>query len=663
MKYYHHIFFVTLISLLSLSCFASKTHTVWLDELDLSNVDQSAGKALANQSMWRTPLMIAGETFQRGVGTHAASVFRIQLDGKTISFKAKAGIDDSAPEHELKQASSEFRIIGDGKTLWQSGIMKGGDKAKDVEISTKGIKSLLLLVDHTGDGIAGDRANWVDAQFEVQGKDPVSIKRKRENEYVLTPQAPQSPQINAPYIYGARPGRPFLFTVAISGEKPMEITADHLPEGLSINRQTGIITGKTNIKGSHQVTITASNQFGKDTRKITIEIGDRIALTPPMGWNSWNVFGADIDDQKIRDMADKMVHLGLVNYGYAYINIDDGWQGTRGGKYHAIMPNEKFPNMKALVDYVHSKGLKIGIYSSPWVQTFAGFIGGGADTRDGQVINSSRRYGEFSFVKNDVQQWTEWGFDYVKYDWVTNDIAHTSELTYLLEQSGRDIVYSISNAAPFELAEDWANLTNAWRTTGDIHDSWCSLTTIGFLQDKWQPYARPGSWNDPDMLIVGKVGWGKDIHSTHLSPDEQYLHISLWSILAAPLLIGCDMNQMDDFTLSILSNSEVIAVDQDQAGIQGKRIHADIQKQTEIWARPLHDGSIAVGLFNLADDQQNISISWDQLSINGQQSVRNLWKQKDEGTFTNNYSSMVPSHGVIFVKIKPIHNFATMNSK
>ena len=313
-----------------LSSFTTAPRIVWLDELDLSNVDQSAGKAIANQSMWKTPLSIAGEKFDRGVGTHAASVFRIKLDGKTVSFKASAGIDDSAPEHELKQASAEFIILGDGKIIWRSGIMHAGEKAKQIDISVKGIKSLILRVDHAGDGIAGDRTNWVNARFEVKGADPVSVKKEREHEYILTPAVARQPMINAPYIYGARPGNPFLFTVPVSGERPLNITATNLPEGLSIDSNTGIITGKAINPGTYTVHISAKNQYGETTKDLTLEIGEKISLTPPMGWNSWNIFGADIDDKKIRRMADRMVELGLVNYGYAYINIDDGWQGVRG---------------------------------------------------------------------------------------------------------------------------------------------------------------------------------------------------------------------------------------------------------------------------------------------------------------------------------------------
>jgi len=654
MKYHLTHLIILFYSLFFSLTINAQSRLVWLDRLDLKNIDQSAGSAQANKSMWKTPLIIAKDTFNRGVGTHAASMIRIKLDGKTTNFNALVGIDDSAPKHELLQASAEFLVIGDGIILWRSGIIHGGDKARKVDVAIKGVKSLLLRVDDGDDGIVGDRADWVNARLTVNGKDPIIVPRNKEKEYVLTPKEQKRPQINAPYIYGVRSESPFLFKVPVSGERPMKITAGNLPVGLSIDTATGIITGKIKLEGKYSVDIKATNKFGIATNRLTIEVGDKIALTPPMGWSTWNIFGEKIDENKIRLMADAMESTGLINYGYSYINIDDGWQGKRGGKYNAIMPNEHFKNMQALVDYVHSKGLKIGIYSSPWVQTYAGFTGGSADSINGAVVNPSRRYGKYSFAENDVKQWEEWGFDYVKYDWVVNDIEHTTEFNDLLKHSDRDIVYSISNAAPYNLAASWSDLTNLWRTTGDIHDSWCSMTTIGFLQNKWKQYAKPGSWNDPDMLVVGKLGWGKDIHQTNLSPNEQYLHFSLWSILAAPLIMGCDLTKLDSFTLSLLKNREVIAVDQDPEGIQGNRIYNDKDKQIEVWAKPLNDGSKAVGLFNLSEKKQRISVSWDQLKINGSKQIRDLWKQKDIGVFNNSFSAEVPVHGVIFFKISDL---------
>ena len=331
------------------ACSPTQTHEVWLDELDLSLADQSAGIARANQSMWRTPLVIAGDTFLRGVGTHADGVLRIRLDGKTERFSAKAGIDASAPRHELEKATAEFIVIGDGKELWRSGVMTAQDKAKEISLDTHGIRSLILQVSAAGDGITGDRADWVDARFAVAGKDPVTAYRDREAEYILTPKPDKAPHINAPYLYGATPGAPFRFIVPVSGERPIRITADKLPEGLTLDETTGIITGTAPDRGDYTINITAANRYGTDNNRLTIKVGDRIALTPPMGWNSWNVFGEDIDEQKIKEIADAMVALHLPDYGYAYINIDDGWQGKRGGKYNAIQCNEKFPDMKALV--------------------------------------------------------------------------------------------------------------------------------------------------------------------------------------------------------------------------------------------------------------------------------------------------------------------------
>lgn len=642
----------SLFILLFLSCTEPKI--VWLDELDLSKADQAAGITRANQSMWRTPLVIATDSFARGVGTHAFGVMRIQLDGKTQSFEALVGVDDSAPEHELKQSSMEFIVIGDAAVLWRSGVMHAGDKAREINVDLKGVKSLLLRTDHAGDGIVGDRADWVNAKFEFTGEAPYMVERKREADYIQTPEVSVVPLINAPYKFGAHPRNPILFTIPVSGERPMAFSVKDLPVGLVVDSSTGIVSGKMSKAGIYKLEVTATNAHGTDYREITLEVGEKLALTPPMGWNSWNVFGANISDEKIREMADAMVELGLTNYGYASINIDDGWQGKRGGKYNAVMPNEKFPDMKALVDYIHSKGLKVGIYSSPWVQTFAGYVGGSADTPDGEVINSSRRVGKYTFVENDVKQWAEWGIDYLKYDWVTNDIKNTTEMAEQLRKSGRDIAFTISNAAPFELAKNWAELTNAWRTTGDIYDSWCSMTTIGFMQNKWQPYAAPGSWNDPDMLIVGKVGWGDSIRVTRLSPDEQYVHMSLWSILAAPLLVGCDLSLMDDFTLSLLTNREVLAVNQDIAGIQGSRIYKDDDKMIDVFSKPLSDGTQAVALFNLGEREQTISVKWDELDLQGKQIVRNLWTQKNLGEFESLFSATVPSHGVVFVKMIPV---------
>jgi len=264
-------------------------------------------------------------------------------------------------------------------------------------------------------------------------------------------------------------------------------------------------------------------------------------------------------------------------------------------------------------------------------------------------MKANRVHGTVSFVAADARQWAEWGVDYLKYDWNPNDVPHVTEAHDALRAQSRDMILSLSNSAPFAAAADWARLAQAWRTTGDIRDSWSSLRAIGFSQEKWRAFAGPGHWNDPDMLVVGMVGWGPNLHPTNLTPNEQYTHLSLWSLLSAPLLIGCDIAQMDDFTVSLLSNDEVLAVDQDELGKQAAQVSVDGRKQ--IWVKELADGSRAIGLFNLAQQPQEIAVKWSALGLTGPQQVRDLWRQKDLGVKADDFNATVPRHGVVFVRV------------
>jgi alpha-galactosidase len=249
----------------------------------------------------------------------------------------------------------------------------------------------------------------------------------------------------------------------------------------------------------------------------------------------------------------------------------------------------------------------------------------------------------------DAKQWAQWGFDYLKYDWNPIEVPETQEMLDALKASGRDVIYSLSNHAPFAGAADWARLANAWRTTGDIKDNWKSVSSIGFSQDKWAEFAGPGHWNDADMLVVGKVGWGPKLHPTNLTPDEQYTHITLWCLLASPLLIGCDMTQMDEFTLSLLTNDEVLAVDQDAQGKEARQIAQS--GETQVWARPLADGTWAVGLFNLGEGAGDVTVKFEDLKLAGAQNVRDLWRQKDLGASEGSFTAKVAPHGVVMIKV------------
>ena len=495
------------------------------------------------------------------------------------------------------------------------------------------------------------------------------------SQYILTPPAPPTPRINGAKVFGARPGSEFLFAIPASGDRPMTFTAEGLPKGLSLDPSTGFITGRVKKQGTYLVKLTARNSLGEASSEFRIVIGDRIALTPPMGWNSWNCWARDVTQEQVLSSARAMVDKGLVNHGWTYINIDDGWQGRRGGKYNAIQPNEKFPDMAGLTRQIHDMGLKLGIYSTPWIGTYAAHIGSYSDNPDGEnqwikegLHNENFRYekpngdywqdrkevyhhGKYSFVEADAKQWAEWQIDYLKYDWNPNDLYHVKEMHDALRSTDRDIVFSLSNSAPYADAPLWVRYADCWRTTGDIRDTWKSISSIGFSQQKWGPFCGPGHWPDADMLVVGLVGWGPKLHATKLTADEQYSHMSLWALLASPLLIGCDLARLDDFTLSLLTNDEVIAVNQDPLGIQAQPVWQ--KGDLVIYAKPLEDGSMAVGLFNKSLKAAKISFTLKSLGIRGKQTIRDLWRQQDVAETSDAYAATVEPHGVVLLRILP----------
>ena len=497
-------------------------------------------------------------------------------------------------------------------------------------------------------------------------------------EYILTPEPAPTPRITGARLFGARPGAQFLFTVTATGERPMTFAAEGLPKGLRIDPATGRISGRVAKAGTYDVTVTAANGLGRASRNLRIVIGDRIALTPPMGWNSWNCWARDVTQEQVLSSARAMVESGLADHGWTYINIDDGWQGRRGGKYNAILPNEKFPDMKALSEEVHDLGLKLGIYSTPWVGTYAAHIGSYSDNPDGEnqwikegLCNENYRYQKpnttyaeylkyrkevryhdrYSFVEADAKQWADWEVDYLKYDWNPNDLYHVKEMRDALRATDRDIVYSLSNKAPYADAPRWVEYSDCWRTTGDIRDTWKSISSIGFDQQRWAPFCGPGHWPDADMLVVGLVGWGPKLHYTKLTPDEQYTHMSLWAMLASPLLIGCDLARMDPFTKSLLTNDEVIDINQDPLGVHAMIVWE--QGEQAIYVKHLDDGAMAVGLFNKGLAPATIGFDLKQLGLRGTQTVRDVWRQKDIAETRDKFSATVNPHGVVLLKLYP----------
>jgi len=333
----------------------------------------------------------------------------------------------------------------------------------------------------------------------------------------------------------------------------------------------------------------------------------------------------------VRPAADAIASNGMKNEGYVYINIDRYWQ-RKSDPSSMIQTNEKFPDMKALADYVHSKGLKLGIYSSPGPQTCAKYEG------------------SYRHEEQDAKQYANWGIDYLKYDWCSASRVYKpaemqaayKKMHDALARAGRPIVYSLCQYG-LESVWQWGASVggNLWRTTGDISDRYDRMSVIGFDQNGLEKYASPGHWNDPDMLEVGN---GK------MSHDEYLTHMSLWCILAAPLLAGNDLSQMTPETLAILTNPEVVAVDQDPKGVQGHRVWQE--GPYEVWVKPLADGSKAVGLFNRGEDAATVKVNFSDIEASGSASVRDLWAKKDLGSFEGNYSTQIPKHGVALIKVK-----------
>jgi alpha-galactosidase len=356
-----------------------------------------------------------------------------------------------------------------------------------------------------------------------------------------------------------------------------------------------------------------------------------LARTPPMGWSSWNKFGEEIDDKTVRQIADALVAKGLRDAGYVYVNIDDGWQGARDAN-GVLQPNAKFPDMKALADYIHARGLKLGLYSSPGPKSCAGYPG------------------SYGHVEQDARTWAAWGVDYLKYDLCSGEaFYHTPEtiqavyqqMGEALQATGRPILYSLCEYGRFDVGS-WGRKVggNLWRTTGDIADDYATMSRIGFDKNGAPHNGGPGGWNDPDMLEVGNGG---------MSLEEYRTHISLWTLMAAPLLLGDDVRAVQPDILSLLVNRDVIAIDQDPLGRQGLPLRR--LGDVEIWTRALAGGALAVGVFNRGAEAKTVALDWAELGLKRRRGLRDVWRGVDLDAAQDTLTLEVPAHGVVLLRL------------
>jgi len=623
------------------------TGAIWLDSLDLGQASIRRPRAQGGQpAPPRLTMSLGGVDYPHAVPLNVNADLVIDLKGVATRFASTVGVDDI---RKTGAGTVTFDVWVDGVMTATSGVMKSGEDPKLVEADLKGAKQLILAVGDSGDGRRDDDAIWGGAMLQLAegAQAQPAVTTLPSTRAAIASTRDPMPRLNSPRITGGTPGRPFLFRIPAGGEAPLAFAAKNLPKGLVLDATTGIISGALAAEGRTVVDVTVSNGRGKVTGGLTIVGGNQaLALTPPLGWNSWNVWGGTVDDAKIRAAADGMIRSGLAAQGYAYVNIDDAWEGERSASGE-ITSNSKFPDMKALADFVHSRGLKIGIYSSPGPRT------------------CQQKYaGSWEHEKQDAQTWAKWGFDYIKYDWCSyTDIEKAGARTELpglkkpyalmrgiLDTLDRDMVYSLCQYGWGDVWTWGAEVGgNLWRTTGDITDTWPSMAGIGFAQTGHEQYAGPGHWNDTDMLVVGKVGWGRELRDSRLTPDEQVTHLTLWSLQAAPLIAGNDMSQIDDFTIDLLGNPEVLAVNQDVMGKAARRIRGD--GRIDVWARPLEDGTIAVGLFNRDPVPARVAATWAELGLKGSQPVRDLWQRQDRPAASAEISALVPRHGAVFLKV------------
>jgi len=471
---------------------------------------------------------------------------------------------------------------------------------------------------------------------------PLIVQRQHP---VILPDDPL-PAIHGPLKIGCTPGNTLFYRVPATGQSPLTFKASGLPPGLTINSTTGVITGSCAKTETDTAKITVSNTKGASSVKLTIvSAAGSLALTPPMGWSALGLYGETEDDTKIRDAADAMNATGLAAHGWRTILVDDSWQGARNPAGQ-ILPNRRFPDMKGLGSYIHSKGLQFGLYSAPTQHSCSGYTG------------------SLGYEAQDARTFAGWGIDYLKYEWCPVDIDTQKPPASLpdayalmrkqIDATGRDVVYNVSTNGqqdPWDWAADAG--ANTYTTGGIIPDDWKTYTDSLMLYISLADQGSTGHWIDPGPLLVGRSDYG-NVHSSNFTPSEQMYQFSMLCLLPAPLFLNCDLdrlnpNKFNKTTTALLTNDEVIGIDQDSLGAIGQETSGG--RGIDVWFKLLADGAVAVGLFNKTNFMHTGTVSFSDINLSGTQPVRDLWMHKDLANATDTFTQDVPPHGVVLVKI------------
>ena len=465
------------------------------------------------------------------------------------------------------------------------------------------------------------------------------------------------PKINMADLFGASPNKPIILRIPVTGERPITYSAKNLPDGLTLDGN--IITGKVTKEGEYKVTFIAENHLGKCEKDVVFEIKENnILLTPLMGFTSWNAFGPDVTQEKLEKIAHKLIDTGIAEYGYCYVNMDSGWQKEYGGKYDAIMPSEKFPDMKKMTDTIHSLGLKCGIYSTPMLtawgcpyeyESVPGCTVGEPDIRF-KDLNGG--IGVVHKEKNNVKQWETWGFDYLKYDWHPCDPVNAEIMRQELINSSRDFGFCISTTAVRDYTTYWSRFCSSYRNNHDSNGTWERLLetfnnyllNVDFMKVANVDFISKGHFYDLDMLDVGNCVF-KD-NEGFLNEDEMIVSYSMRAFLNSPIQLSSVLTDISEFELDLYCNEEIIAVNQDSAFAFSAPVFEKVENDSKlyIFEKPLADGNVAYGIFNMGETGEKFTINFEEKST-----IRDLWSKEDLAA-TDALSLDMPKHTVRIFK-------------
>lgn len=466
------------------------------------------------------------------------------------------------------------------------------------------------------------------------------------------------PKINIAECIGASPRKPILTKIPVMGERPIKYEANNLPKGLTL--ENGIIKGTVEKEGNYEVTVVCENKLGRDEKKIVFEIKENaLQLTPLMGFTSWNAFAFQVTQEDMERTAQKISETGISEYGYNFINTDSGWQGEYGGKFDAVMPNEKFPDMKGMCDRLHEMGFKCGIYSTPMINAFGcamdykplppGCTQGEPDVR---FADERGGIGVIRKEQNNALQWEEWGFDYLKYDWRPCDPYNAELMRKELAALSRDFVYCVSVRARAEYHTYWEKYCNSYRCNPDSLGTWDNLLEIYRTYFEFIDYINKGHYFDLDMLETGRCGLFEffgfyNDPAYGFSEDEQLVAYSMRAFLSSPIQLSCKLDDISEFEMSMYCNEEVIAINQDCGFNTAKpcQIIEDGKKIIHVFRKKLKNGDVAYSIFNLGETGENVIVYLDDTSF-----VRDVWAKKDLG-LNNKISVSMQPHTVRMFRV------------